>query len=153
MNSRYLLLRQKFASLILAILAFPAIASQPLISIDSIGLANYSSYEILKKNGFKPRSNVDSWPFSVPIEWNADPFQDVNWQFQLHAWRLIDPIIIEYDKTKNPDLLNEILAIVTDWYDYHFIKYQVSNMQWYDMAIGINIEIMSPPQAHITPCR
>ena len=68
-------------------------ATTNAISIKNIGLVPYSSYEVLIAQGFKPRKDVESWQFSMPIAWNADPFKDENWRFQLQAWRLIDPIL------------------------------------------------------------
>jgi hypothetical protein len=123
--------------ILLTVIPLIANASNTSISIKNINLSSFSTYKYLKSKGFKPRRDVEPWPFSTPIDWDADPFNDRNWQFQLHAWRLIDPIIREYHKTDNPKLLDEVLSIVTDWYDYHFIRNRESHMQWYDMATGI----------------
>ena len=108
------------------------------ISIDHIGLSDSSTYKSLKNNGFKPRRDVYFWPISLPIKWEEDPFNDRNWMFQLHAWRLIDPILFKYAKTKNQPLLEESIAIILDWYNFYATENDNSDsMSWDDMATGL----------------
>ncbi len=42
---------------------------------------------------FKPRKDATPWPLQLPLDWSADPFKDNNWLFQVHAWRMIDPLL------------------------------------------------------------
>ncbi len=107
------------------------------ISIKNISLVPSSSYEQLRDEGFRARKDLDPWQFSTHIEWNADPFKDRNWKFQLHAWRLIDPILIKYQETNNSVFLEEAIAIIMDWYKYHIVNKKQSDMQWYDMSTGL----------------
>ena len=107
------------------------------ISIKNISLVPSTSYEKLIDEGFKPRKDIESWPFAIPIDWNADPFRDTNWRFQLHAWRLIDPILIKYKETNNIVFLQEAITIIMDWYKYHIVNEKKSDMQWYDMSTGL----------------
>ena len=41
-----------------------------------------TTHPFLINQGFRPRKDVEPWQFSIPIQWNADPFNDRNWQFQ-----------------------------------------------------------------------
>ena len=122
--------------LYLAFIYLPAYAENP-IALDHIYLSASTSYELLREKGFKPRKDVPPWPVSLPIAWNADPFGDRNWRFQLHAWRLIDPILLKYRDTQDKKYLEESIEIINDWYQYHYILRKVSKYQWYDMAAGI----------------
>lgn len=92
------------------------------ISIKNISLVPSTSYAKLINEGFKPRKDVQPWPFSIPIEWRADPFNDINWKFQLHAWRLIDPMLIKYQETNKIIFLQEAISIIVDWYEFHILK-------------------------------
>src|SRR5690606_1431378 len=83
------------------------------------------------------RGDVEPWPLKLPVDWAADPYNDRNWRFQLNAWRMTDPILNEYFKTKSPDLLKEALAFVDDWYRFHFIAKIRNPYACYDMAAGI----------------
>ena len=85
---------------------------------------------------FRPRGDVEPWRYSLPIDWNADPFNDRNWRFQLHAWRMTDPFLREYFRTGSTGPLAEALAIVEDWHDYH-AAHEETPFSWYDMAAGI----------------
>lgn len=86
---------------------------------------------------FSARSGADAWPLVLPLDWDADPFRNVNWRFQLHAWRMIDPLLISYLKTGNTEHLNEAFDYVRDWFRYHYEEHKRSQMEWYDMAAGI----------------
>lgn len=85
---------------------------------------------------FKPRSDLKAWPLRLPLDWNADPFQDENWQFQLHAWRMMDPLLTEYFEGRT-ERLHQAFAFALDWFDYHAERGKSSTMAWYDMAAGI----------------
>lgn len=40
----------------------------------------------LWETGFVPAGrHVSPWPFQLPLDWNAGPFNDRNWRYQLHA--------------------------------------------------------------------
>jgi hypothetical protein len=83
------------------------------------------------------REDLPRWPLKLPIDWNADPFDDRNWQFHVHAWRMLDPLIMAWKETGDTHFINRALAIVKDWHDYHFNKNKNSKFGWYDMSTGI----------------
>lgn len=92
----------------------------------------------LWQKGFVPLGrNVDPWPFQLPIDWNADPFKDRNWRYQLHAWRMLDPLLGAWEQTGEVTYLEDTLRIVFDWYEYHAVRGQKSDYEWYDMAVGL----------------
>jgi hypothetical protein len=87
--------------------------------------------------GFKARHGIDPWPLNLPLDWSQDPFKDTNWKFSLHSWRMTDPILREYFRTGNPDLLLDAFAFIEDWRQYHYIEKRTAEFSWYDMAAGI----------------
>ena len=88
-------------------------------------------------NHFQPRRDVPTWNASLPIYWSADPFEDRNWQFQLHAWRVMDFHLNQYRKTKDATWLKDAAEIVLDWDCYHLGLGDSSAFAWYDMATGL----------------
>jgi len=92
----------------------------------------------LWETGFLPLGrDVAPWPFQVPLDWNADPFRDRNWRYQLHAWRMLDPLLGAWEQTGNTAYLDDTLRIVFDWYEFHSVRGQKSDYEWYDMAVGL----------------
>ena len=87
--------------------------------------------------GFKPRGDVEPWLLHLPLDWAADPFSDQNWRFQLNAWRMVDPFIIEYFRTDDQAPLMEALAFVEDWHAFHAEAEHGNDFAWNDMAAGI----------------
>lgn len=100
-------------------------------------LGSSTTVEQLRSSGFQPRRDVDPWPLKLPLNWGANPFADENWQFQLNAWRAIDPLLLEYFQTKDQALLAEAMAYVDDWFDYNITRRDQNKYAWYDMAVGI----------------
>ncbi|MFD2189603.1 heparinase II/III domain-containing protein [Pistricoccus aurantiacus] len=109
---------------------------QSKINPDNIYLNAQQSYEEIKSTGFKPRHDVDPWPYAIPVDWSADPFSDSNWKFQLHAWRGVDPIIVKYLETRSDEYFHEAVSFARDWYRFHAIN-DPSDYSWYDMSAGI----------------
>ncbi len=118
---------------------------------DTLRPKNYSSkgidlaeMSLVRKLGspnvFRPREDLPVWDASLPINWRADPFEDRNWQFQLHAWRTMDYFLHEYKKSRNIEHLKGALAVVLDWEDFHVEKQKRSVFQWYDHATGIRAQ-------------
>lgn len=102
-------------------------------------LANSNSVR-QEQEGFKPRSDVPAWKFDGPIDWTADPFNDANWCFTLHAWRMTDVYISEL--IDNPDsAVREVLARKAVDIALSWCRFQASGGQapalWNDMACGI----------------
>lgn len=87
--------------------------------------------------GFRPRRDVQPWPLELPLDWAADPFADRNWRFQLNAWRMVDPYMVEYFKTGDVQVLGEALGYIEDWHAFHANSEHDNSFAWYDMSAGI----------------
>lgn len=103
----------------------------------NVGNAVAGSKKLLALGFVPPGRDVKPWPFHLPLEWNADPFHDTNWRYQLHAWRMLDSLLIAWDETREVRYLEESLKIIFDWYDYHVVRGLVSDYGWYDMSVGL----------------
>lgn len=105
---------------------------------DSINLAHceiinsksgaIENYEI---NGFKPRGDSTPYKLNLPLNWLEDPFNDRNWMFQLHAWRMLDAYLSRGDIQD----LDYVSKIINDWTDFE--KNNESKWLWYDMSTGL----------------
>lgn len=73
---------------------------------------------------------------SLPLDWSASPFGDNNWCFHLHAWRMMDPLIRDWYKKRDPRALDEMLVYAMDWSRFHRAGRLVA-MSWHDMASGV----------------
>lgn len=89
---------------------------------------------------FRPRADIPSYQLTVPLDWSIDPFNDRNWRFQLHAWRMIPPIWGEFYGNDWDRLKSEVLEWVCDWHDYHCVRQREADSSWQDMATGIRAE-------------
>jgi hypothetical protein len=71
------------------------------------------------------------------MDWQATPFRDNNWRFQLHAWRMLDPLLLAYEATNDDTYLLKTIEIVQDWYIHHIEQGQSGQFSWYDMSVGL----------------
>lgn len=95
----------------------------------------------LQRYGFvaPDRENLPPVDFSLPFNWNKDPFQDRNWMFQLHAWRMLDPCLSQL--LNSPDgreafLLDYIVEVIYDWVRGNYSE-SAGIYTWYDMSVGL----------------
>ncbi|WP_057464372.1 heparinase II/III family protein [Pseudovibrio sp. POLY-S9] len=110
-------------------------SSGPTVTSSDLSLIAVQTRQQQEDYGFKPRKDLPAWRFSNQIDWSADPFSDVNWRYQLHAWRMMDPILLEHEKSPNPQHLNHCMNILKDWAQYH--KTKKTPMSYHDMATGL----------------
>ena len=80
-------------------------------------------------------------------DWTADPFQDLNWRFQFHTLRWINPYL--WDALNgNEESKNEWKRIVHSWADTNFpAEHAVDKYAWMDMTDGnraIQISLGAP---------
>ncbi|MCF7221316.1 heparinase II/III domain-containing protein [Marilutibacter chinensis] len=102
-----------------------------------IASGGYADY---MRHGFTPRADLEAYAISLPFNWKTDPFKDANWRFQLQAWRMLNPMWGEYRESAEPDVLEEILKVVRDWYRFHVLEGHRSSYQWQDMATGLRAQ-------------
>lgn len=106
-----------------------------------------SSVAALEKTGFTAhgRKDLPPLPLRLPMDWNADPFADRNWMFQIHAWRMLDPYLNtllapprtqERRPSDPPRHLSVILEIMADWKRDNILG-APGPLTWNDMATGL----------------
>ena len=93
--------------------------------------------EAVANGQFKPRRDIAPWPLNFPLDWTANPFNEGNWQFQLHAWRMMDPIIAAYFEDRDSRRLEAAFKFIEDWNAFHVEQEKEAQYSWYDMAVGI----------------
>lgn len=89
---------------------------------------------------FQPRADIPAYPLALPLDWNADPYADRNWRFQLSAWRMLDTFWRDYSRGPSPGLIACAFAFVRDWHRYHFVDRRRSDFCWDDMATGLRAQ-------------
>ncbi len=98
--------------------------------------STFNDYEKQTNEGFRPRKDRPAVRLVVPIDWALSPFEDSNWLFHLHSWRMIDPIMKEWFARPNSALVEEMWSYAADWWRYHKNGGRCA-MSWYDMAVGV----------------
>lgn len=93
--------------------------------------AKPAAIEKYEKQGFQPRSDNSPYKLLLPLNWLEDPFNDRNWMFQLHAWRMLDAYL---NRGNNQDLYYAS-QIINDW--VAFEKKNKNKWLWYDMSTGL----------------
>ena len=84
-----------------------------------------------------PGRDLPPQPFRLPFDWNADPLNDRNWMFQLHAWRMLDPHLNRLlAEPGHPRAFADILEVVADWHRGN-VRSRPGPFTWYDMATGM----------------
>ena len=86
---------------------------------------------------FRPHPTSPAWDSSLPLDWSADPFQDINWQHRLHSWSNMDYWMHEYEADGSPAHLEAPIEIALDWYRFHVEEGKTSVFQWYDHSAGV----------------
>jgi len=87
--------------------------------------------------GFKATHDTKPWRYSLPIDWNADPYRHHNWKFRLSCWRIMDTFLRDYIADTNTNSLRAAFEIALDWHRAVCIDKTTGKMTWYDMATGI----------------
>ena len=99
-----------------------------------------AGYAEQSAHGFKPRKDNKTIRLKLPLDWNMDPFKDRNWCFQLHAWRMLQPIWAEFYGRDWTRLKQELMPWILDWHDFHVRRRKKSAFMWYDMAAGLRAQ-------------
>ncbi len=86
---------------------------------------------------FQPRNDKPEWDASLPTDWSADPFEDLNWQYHLHSWRSMEYWLNDFLRTNDVDLLLSPIDIALDWHRFHIEEGTNSHFQWHDHATGV----------------
>ena len=86
---------------------------------------------------FRPRSDLAALEASLPLDWAVDPFEDLNWQYHLHSWRMMEHWLHEYRRTGDANELTVPIKIALDWYRFHVEEGRTSDLEWYDHSTGV----------------
>lgn len=79
------------------------------------------------------------------IPWSLQSQNDRSWNFYIHSWDMIDPLLYAYDLSFSKELFNAALKIVLDWIE-NYVNLESSTpnsftdtkeLAWYDMAVGL----------------
>ncbi|QPK82776.1 alginate lyase family protein [Corynebacterium qintianiae] len=78
-----------------------------------------------------------SWFFNGEISWNADPFQQQNWRFQLHSMKWLDPLrrVALSDDRFRKQYGDAWYDTVRDWCKHNLET--EDDFAWMDMADGL----------------
>lgn len=71
------------------------------------------------------------------IDWGEAGRINRSWGFHLHAWEFIDPVMDAYQRTKSPELLEWMLKVASQWWDFAQKVSDESAMVWYDMSLSL----------------
>jgi len=116
--------------------------SQFRIKLTDLNLHDLHTFKDGMSGIFRARKDLPDWQYSLPLNWSEDPFNDLNWAFQLHAWRLMDPLLrglepISGQREPQHAAFKLCVKIVADWWAYHNSTSEISSMAWNDMACGM----------------
>lgn len=75
-----------------------------------------------------------------PVTWTFGAAQDRSWNFKLHAWDGVDPLLMAHSQTLEPHYLEIALRHAVDWIEQPECSPDddtQQSMSWYDMAVGL----------------
>ena len=106
---------------------------------DGVGfeLAKHQSFEQVCSEGFRMRSGGTPVDLSFPIDWNMNPFEDANWQSNLHNFRWIDSALLKWVESGDSSYLRFCLEFFLDWYQWHVADGKSSDYGFSDMSCGL----------------
>lgn len=114
------------------------------IVLDDFEIIKFKDYEIAidqyLKEGFIPKGrDLKGFDITTPIDWDADPFSDRNWMFQLHSLRMLDPVMnkIFEEPFGCHKEINFIINIIEDWSNENLNNKAKKSYAWYDMSVGL----------------
>lgn len=77
-------------------------------------------------------------PVSCIEDWATYGAEHRSWGFHLHSWEFMDPLIHEYDETRETDWLADAIKIAIRWIDTHRGTDEPDDpMAWYDMSLSL----------------
>lgn len=77
--------------------------------------------------------------FEAGFDWLAPGTTDRTWGSRLHQWEMVDPVLEEFDRTRNNQLLEWLLAFSLDWARFDSNATKEESMAWYDMAMSLRM--------------
>lgn len=95
--------------------------------------------ELLSKNLYiSPGSEKrEPWECKIPIDWQSNPFKDSDWRYQLNGWRIIEPLLVCYEKKRDPQLIKQAILYIDDWKKFNIDENKVNQYKWYDASTAL----------------
>ena len=84
------------------------------------------------KLGTLPRA-----PLRPPVPWQTLGASHRSWNFHLHCWDALGPVLSTYDHEHDLDCLRFAVELAVDWAEQHPTINTADGFAWYDMAIGV----------------
>jgi hypothetical protein len=82
------------------------------------------------------------------IDWGADPYQHRSWRYHLHAWSFLNPVLVEYERTKAPRYAELARRIALDWVSSNARPGPSPDRAWEGMAVGHRARQLAPILDH-----
>lgn len=82
------------------------------------------------------RDDLPGCELNIPIDWNMNPFRDNNWSAQLNSLNWLDGSLELFDASREPRDMEAPLALMMDWYRYHFMEGKNTRFGWTDKITG-----------------
>lgn len=101
-----------------------------------LSINRFQTYEDLQENGWLARRDLPRFHLELPIDWEMDPFDDTNWQAQLHFWSFLAPVLDQYFRTADPKYLLDTIPYMLDWWQAAE-EGNIGRFGWHDMATGL----------------
>lgn len=70
-------------------------------------------------------------------DWGQVGRKNRSWGFHLNAWEFMDPVLHEFEDTRDRGLLRWMQEVAENWWDYALREPDDSAMLWYDMALSL----------------
>ncbi len=71
-------------------------------------------------------------------QWELDSGKDRSWNFHIHCWDMLDPVLVAFDEIGRQDFLRAAVGTALDWAGrYPLQEAAGTSMAWYDMAVGV----------------
>jgi hypothetical protein len=74
--------------------------------------------------------------------WAEDPLGDVNWRYQLHTLRWLQPLLTAHRETGDRSYLDRFMFLFRDYMIDNLVASPPSDMTWYDMAASLRCEFL-----------
>jgi len=130
--------------------ARPAVAAaDPRCARDEVD-AHAADELLVDRYRFPPhRTTTLSWP----LDWSADPFDDANWRFQLHALAWLAPLLERWVGSRDTMALDRTLAVARDWLAHNPRRDPPSRFSWEEHATALRASTMACLAGALPPPR
>lgn len=85
-------------------------------------------------------ANFEPVPVAALDDWARYGAEHRSWGFHLHAWEFMDPLLHEYDTSREEHWLQEAVRIACGWIEKNrSVAEDADPMAWYDMAQSLRV--------------